>query len=103
MHHTIEERHIFPLLAKYMPRFGIGADEVHIKSHRAIHDGTHIRHLIPSPYCSSISHLQLIGLENLEKLVAKWKADPSKYSPTEMRACLDGFRDVLFDHLDEEV
>jgi hemerythrin-like domain-containing protein len=81
MHHTIEERHIFPLLAKYMPKFGIGADEVHIKSHRAIHD----------------------GLENLEKLVAKWKAEPSKYSPTEMRACLDGFRDVLFDHLDEEV
>jgi hypothetical protein len=36
-------------------------------------------------------------------LVHKFKANPSSYSPEEMRACLDGFREVLFTHLDEEV
>ena len=37
MHHTIEERHIFPLLAKKMPEFR--ANEAHIKSHQGIHIG----------------------------------------------------------------
>lgn len=43
------------------------------------------------------------GLSNLEKLVEKWTEAPSTYSPTEMRGCLDGFREILFHHLDEEV
>lgn len=43
------------------------------------------------------------GLSNLEKLVEKWTEAPSTYSPTEMRECLDGFREILFHHLDEEV
>lgn len=43
------------------------------------------------------------GLLNLEKLVEKWTEAPSTYSPTEMRACLDNFREILFHHLDEEV
>ena len=37
VHHTIEERHIFPVLAKRMPAFQ--NDEVHIKSHHGIHEG----------------------------------------------------------------
>ena len=45
----------------------------------------------------------ITGLSNLEKLVEKWTETPSTYSPTEMRACLDTFREVLFHHLDEEV
>lgn len=36
-HHTIEERYIFPVLAKRMPEFR--DDEKHITSHHAIHDG----------------------------------------------------------------
>ena len=43
------------------------------------------------------------GLEALDKVVAKWKEAPSTYSPVGMKACLDGFREVLFHHLDEEV
>ncbi|KAF9033304.1 hypothetical protein BDZ89DRAFT_1063044 [Hymenopellis radicata] len=78
-HHTIEERHIFPVLGKRMPSFA--ADHEHLKSHQGIHD----------------------GLESLAKLLHKWKQDPSTYSPEEMRACLDGFKDVLFTHLDQEV
>ncbi|KAF7792317.1 hypothetical protein EIP86_003353 [Pleurotus ostreatoroseus] len=79
MHHTIEERHIFPLLAKRMPAFR--NDEQHIKSHHGIHE----------------------GLDKLSVLLKKWNADPTKYSPDEMKACLDSWRDVLFRHLDEEV
>ena len=45
----------------------------------------------------------ITGLVNLEKLVDKWTKVPSTYSPTEMRACLDTFREILFHHLDEEV
>ena len=45
----------------------------------------------------------ITGLLNLEKLVEKWTEAPFTYSPTEMRECLDGFREILFHHLDEEV
>lgn len=44
-----------------------------------------------------------IGLDALGKLLAKYAADPTTYTPAEMRACLDGWRGVLFKHLDEEV
>ena len=37
VHHTIEERHIFPILAKRMAMFQ--NDDVHLKSHEAIHHG----------------------------------------------------------------
>ncbi|KAJ7680374.1 hemerythrin/HHE cation-binding motif-containing protein [Mycena polygramma] len=86
MHHTIEERHIFPILAKRMPEFSTETEHAHIDSHKGIHK----------------------GLDELATLVHKFKKEPSTYckfsqTPTEMRACLDGFRDVLFTHLDEEV
>jgi len=81
MHHTIEERHIFPFLAKRMPEFSTETDAGHIDSHKAIHK----------------------GIDELGALVQKYKTEPSTYSPIEMRACLDGFREVLFSHLDEEV
>ena len=42
VHHTIEERHIFPLLAKRMTSFQ--DNEVHLKSHEGIHHGApHVR------------------------------------------------------------
>ncbi|KAJ7579134.1 hemerythrin HHE cation binding domain-containing protein [Mycena floridula] len=81
MHHTIEESHLFPILAKKMPQFSVDNDDAHIQSHRGIHE----------------------GLDSLLALLKKWKQDPSTYSPEEMRGCLDGFREVLFKHLDEEV
>ncbi|KDR75854.1 hypothetical protein GALMADRAFT_248584 [Galerina marginata CBS 339.88] len=81
MHHTIEERYIFPILAKKMPQFANNDDGPHIASHHGIHE----------------------GLAQLETLVQGWKQAPSTYSPTAMRACLDSFRAVLFRHLDEEV
>ncbi|TFK86624.1 hypothetical protein K466DRAFT_587073 [Polyporus arcularius HHB13444] len=79
VHHTIEERHIFPILAKRMEMFQ--DNEVHLKSHEAIHH----------------------GVDELTKRVRKWLDEPSTYDPKEMRACLDSWREVLFSHLDQEV
>ncbi|KAI8993100.1 hypothetical protein BD414DRAFT_412745 [Trametes punicea] len=78
-HHTIEERYLFPILAKHMASFK--DDEVHLKSHEAIHH----------------------GLDDLTALIRKWSEEPATYNPQEMRACLDSWREVLFNHLDQEV
>ncbi|PCH43647.1 hypothetical protein WOLCODRAFT_132876 [Wolfiporia cocos MD-104 SS10] len=79
MHHTIEEQYIFPVLATRMPAFRQG--EAHISAHEQIHH----------------------GLDKLSALLAKWTVSPSTYNPSEMRACLDDWREVLFMHLDQEV
>jgi len=76
-HHTIEERFVFPILAKRMPQF----KGHHLESHSGIHD----------------------GLDRLDDLLSKYRSDPSLYSPKDMKACLDSWREVLFRHLDEEV
>jgi iron-sulfur cluster repair protein YtfE (RIC family) len=81
MHHTIEERYMFPVLGKTMPQFANNDDAAHTAAHHAIHE----------------------GLVRLENLVEKWRETPSTYSPAEMQACLDSFRNVLFEHLDQEV
>ena len=39
LHHTLEERHFFPILAKHGVK-SFQDDEVHLKSHEAIHHGT---------------------------------------------------------------
>lgn len=80
MHHTIEEQYFFPMLAKKMPKFAIGSDGAHIEAHQKIHD----------------------GLERLADKVQSWQEDAKAYSPNAMRECLDSFREVLFDHLEEE-
>ncbi|WVQ81972.1 hypothetical protein IAT38_004099 [Cryptococcus sp. DSM 104549] len=82
MHHRIES-YIFPILAKKMPQFAAGARESgeHLKKHKGIHD----------------------GLEKYDKVLSEALANPSSYDPAKLRAVLDGFREVLFTHLDEEV
>ena len=55
------------------------------------------------PRISTVRLMSHVGLERLSSLLAKWRKSPSTYSPSEMRSCLDGFRETLFHHLDEEV
>ncbi|KAF8585884.1 hypothetical protein K439DRAFT_1646473 [Ramaria rubella] len=78
-HHTIEETYIFPVLAQKMPAFR--DNEQHRNNHKQIHD----------------------GLDALSALIKRFRSAPTTYSPAELRDCLDGFRDVLVRHLDEEV
>jgi iron-sulfur cluster repair protein YtfE (RIC family) len=93
MHHTIEERFLFPMLAKRMPAF----KGDHLESHKGIHDG-----MLFFTFHQQFDRT-CVGLEKLTTLVSKYTSTPSAYSPTEMRACLDSFKDVLFKHMDEEV
>ncbi|KAK1927009.1 hypothetical protein DB88DRAFT_476362 [Papiliotrema laurentii] len=83
MHHTIEETYIFPVLAKKMPQFKDGARESgqHLQAHKAIHD----------------------GLDKYEAFLKASLANPNNYSAATLRGIMDGFKDVLFRHLDEEV
>ncbi|GAA5908390.1 hypothetical protein JCM6882_007924 [Rhodosporidiobolus microsporus] len=76
-HHGIEERYIFPVLAKKMPQFA----EDHQEEHDAIHEGMH----------------------SLEKLISRFRSEPSTYSPTELRTNLVSWGPVLFYHLNAEV
>ncbi|BGP38133.1 hypothetical protein JCM10449v2_002060 [Rhodotorula kratochvilovae] len=76
-HHGIEERHIFPVLAKRMPQFA----EDHQEEHDCIHD----------------------GMAQLQALITKYRADPSLYSPDEFRQNLASWGPVLFWHLNAEV
>ena len=107
MHHTIEERQIFPILAKRMPSFA--EDEAHIKSHHGIHEGPYAEWTAnPTVDPSQVQSWHIViwptvGLDKLGVLLSKYSADQTTYNPTEMRECLDSWREVLFRHLDEEV
>ncbi|GAA5868993.1 hypothetical protein JCM8547_003244 [Rhodosporidiobolus lusitaniae] len=76
-HHGIEERHIFPILRKRMPAF----EDDHQEEHDAIHEGMH----------------------KLELLIAKYRSDPTSYSPAEFKGNLGLWGPVLFYHLNAEV
>ncbi|POY74406.1 hypothetical protein BMF94_2600 [Rhodotorula taiwanensis] len=76
-HHGIEERHIFPVLAKRMPQFR----DDHQEEHDVIHK----------------------GMDELQALIAKYRSDPSSYSPDDFRRNLASWGPLLFYHLDAEV
>ncbi|WVW85747.1 hypothetical protein I302_107785 [Kwoniella bestiolae CBS 10118] len=82
MHHRIET-YIFPVLAKKMPQFKEGARESgeHLKKHKGIHD----------------------GLEKYDAFLRNSLENQSEYNPGKLREIMDGFKEVLFTHLDEEV
>jgi hemerythrin-like domain-containing protein len=79
MHHTIEERHIFPVLAKKMPAF---KKELELLSqHKQIH----------------------VGLEKFEDYLNKCRSGEHELRLEEMKVVMDGFGKVLWQHLDDEV
>lgn len=79
MHHTIEERHIFPVLAKKMPAFKKEMEL--LTQHKAIHE----------------------GIEKLEEYVDQCKMGEKELRMGEMKEIMDSFGTVLWTHLDEEV
>lgn len=79
MHHTIEEQHIFPVLAKKMPAF---REELELLTqHKRIHD----------------------GLDKLEEYVAECRTGEKELQMKEVKRIMDGFGKVLWTHLDDEV
>lgn len=79
MHHTIEERHLFPELAVRMPEF---RKELSLLSqHHEIHQ----------------------GLEKLKAYVTKCRTGETELQLTHMKALMDNFGGVLWAHLNDEV
>lgn len=79
IHHTIEERHIFPILAKKMDCFK--NSEHLVGQHKQIHE----------------------GLEKFEGFIADCRSGEKELRMGEMKAIMDGFGGVLWSHLDDEV
>lgn len=77
-HHSIEDEHIFGVLGERMPEFREGSE--HPESHLKIH----------------------AGLEHYTAYLRAVKSAPNKYDPSELRARMQAFHDVLFTHLDDE-
>jgi hemerythrin-like domain-containing protein len=78
-HHTIEERYIFPVLAKKMPAFKKEMEL--LTQHKAIHE----------------------GIEKLEEYVDQCKTGEKELRMGEMKEIMGSFGTVLWTHLDEEV
>jgi hemerythrin-like domain-containing protein len=79
VHHTIEEQHIFPVLAKKMPVFRKELDL--LQQHKQIHR----------------------GLDVLEKYLEDCAEGERELRLGELKVILDGFGEVLWQHLDDEV
>jgi hemerythrin-like domain-containing protein len=79
VHHTIEEQHIFPVLAKKMPAFKKELEL--LTQHKQIH----------------------VGLDKLEKYIEECGTGERELRMQEMKEVLDGFGEVLWQHLDDEV
>jgi hypothetical protein len=114
MHHSIEEAQIFPILAKRMPEFANNSQ--HIASHRGIHDGAiGSDEMVPtlSPIRSRCSRgpreqvlQQPIFILTHGDEGETHQARPLTRTFTDcawLQTCMDGFRQVLFGHLDQEV
>lgn len=79
VHHTIEEQHIFPILAKKMPAF---RKELELLTHhKMIH----------------------VGVDKLERYLDECKSGERELRLEEMGQVLDSFGGVLWEHLDAEV
>ena len=79
IHHTIEEQHIFPVLARKMPAF---KKELQLLTqHKRIH----------------------AGLDKFEEYVDGCRSGERELRMEELKVIMDGFGKVLWEHLDEEV
>ncbi|GES65273.1 hemerythrin HHE cation binding domain protein [Aspergillus terreus] len=78
-HHSIEEEHIFPVLAKRMPEFR--RELSLLGQHRKIHK----------------------GLVQLEDYLTKCRSGEVDLERPEMKRLMDAFGEVLWAHLDDEV
>ncbi|KAF2488077.1 hypothetical protein BDY17DRAFT_314832 [Neohortaea acidophila] len=79
VHHTIEERHIFPVLARKMPAF---REELELLTqHTQIHE----------------------GLVKFEKYIEECKSGERELQMGEVKGIMDTFGTVLWTHLDQEV
>ncbi|KAK4232175.1 hypothetical protein QBC38DRAFT_533163 [Podospora fimiseda] len=83
-HHSIEETHLYPLLARKMPQFGKKNKKdccELLKQHKEIHE----------------------GMDKLEGYLRGCKSGKEEFEMGKMKELMEGWREVLMRHLDEEV
>ena len=79
LHHTIEEQHIFPVLARKQPAFKKELEL--LTQHKAIHN----------------------GLDKFEEYLLKCRTGETELRLDEMKGIMDSFGKVLWEHLEDEV
>lgn len=79
VHHTIEEQHIFPILARKMPAFKKELEL--LTQHKRIHE----------------------GLEKFEEYIGQCRTGEKELRMEEVKEMMDTFGTVLWEHLDDEV
>ncbi|KAK4494127.1 hypothetical protein PRZ48_014425 [Zasmidium cellare] len=79
-HHTFEEQHIFPILAKRMDAFKAKGGR-HLEQHERIHE----------------------GIEKMEGYVEGVRRGERELNLRELKGVMDSFGEGLWVHLDEEV
>lgn len=91
---------LFPSFVSFLPtrRFSLPSDLPFPLPSASLLPSSAASHLDPE------SHRQIhAGLDAYHALLVSWKSNPSAYSPKDLRANMDSWREVLFRHLDEEV
>ncbi|TGO22253.1 hypothetical protein BPAE_0176g00180 [Botrytis paeoniae] len=82
LHHGIEEQHIFPVLARKMPEFANGKNAAELlRQHREIHK----------------------GMDVMQEYLEKCRDGETELSLKVLGEKMDGFGEVLWKHLDQEV
>jgi len=82
MHHSIEERHIFPLLASKMPEFKAGKNAAELlRQHQEIH----------------------AGMDQFEEYLRKCRDGETELDLRVLKTKMDLWGEVLWKHLDQEV
>ncbi|TGO85382.1 hypothetical protein BPOR_0402g00080 [Botrytis porri] len=82
VHHNIEEQHIFPVLARKMPEFANGKNAAELlRQHREIHR----------------------GMDGMQEYLEKCRDGETELSLRVLGEKMDGFGEVLWKHLDQEV
>jgi hemerythrin-like domain-containing protein len=79
LHHTVEEQRVFPVLAKKMET--LGKELELLTQHKHIHE----------------------GLVKLEDYIHECRKGQRDFVFAELGEIMDGFEEVLWQHLDEEV
>lgn len=81
-HHSIEEAHIFPVLARKMPEFRAGRNAAELlRQHREIHK----------------------GMDGLEEYLNRCRSGETEFDLRVLKVQMDTWGDILWKHLDQEV
>ncbi|KAK3956923.1 hypothetical protein QBC32DRAFT_56841 [Pseudoneurospora amorphoporcata] len=108
-HHSIEETHIFPLLAKKMPQFRAAVNahnyHEHLRLRRRNNRQSETEEEEAAANCELIQQHRAIhlGMEQFEKYLRDCRSKKEAFSLPVLKEKMDSWGEVLLKHLDQEV